>query len=502
VLELRNISKAFPGVKALDDVSITIAAGEIHALVGENGAGKSTLMKIICGIYQPDSGEVLFNGAPVHFRSYADSLKAGVDIVYQEIQVVPESSVAESIMIDKLKTRGRSGVIDWKAVNTAALDYMRMVELDVPPDALMKSLSAAQKRLTQIARALSANAKVILLDEPTSTLTDHEAQTLFGILRNLKEKGVALVFVSHKFEEVFDVCDRATVLRDGQWISSDKISDLTRDELIAKMIGREFTDAHLGRVNVNTDKVVLRAEGVTQHGRIADATFDVHEGEILGFYGLVGSGRSELARTLIGDQRMDAGKVIVEGETARIKNVGDSLYRYGLGYITENRKEEGLFLDDTVRSNISVTVWERLRSRFTRCINRRREDEVAQNMVQKMAIKAPGLATTVETLSGGNQQKISVAKWLAVDCKLLIVDEPTVGVDVGAKGQIHELIRDLAESERKAVILISSDMPEIIKLANRILVFKAGRIVGEVDRVDDPARGYEEISTAIGELMH
>ena len=199
---------------------------------------------------------------------------------------------------------------------------------------------------------------------------------------------------------------------------------------------------------------------------------------------------------------MDAGKVIVEGETARIKNVGDSLYRYGLGYITENRKEEGLFLDDTVRSNISVTVWERLRSRFTRCINRRREDEVAQNMVQKMAIKAPGLATTVETLSGGNQQKISVAKWLAVDCKLLIVDEPTVGVDVGAKGQIHDLIRDLAESERKAVILISSDMPEIIKLANRILVFKAGRIVGEVDRVDDPARGYEEISTAIGELMH
>ena len=263
MLELRNISKAFPGVKALDDVSITIAAGEIHALVGENGAGKSTLMKIICGIYQPDSGEVLFNGAPVNFRSYADSLKAGVDIVYQEIQVVPESTVAESIMMDKLTTRGRSGVIDWKAVNTAALEYMRMVDLDVPPDALMKSLSAAQKRLTQIACALSASAKVILLDEPTSTLTDHEAQTLFGILRNLKDKGVALVFVSHKFEEVFDVCDRATVLRDGKWISSDKISDLTRDELIAKMIGREFTEAHLGRVNVNTDKVVLRAEGVT-----------------------------------------------------------------------------------------------------------------------------------------------------------------------------------------------------------------------------------------------
>jgi ribose transport system ATP-binding protein len=267
------------------------------------------------------------------------------------------------------------------------------------------------------------------------------------------------------------------------------------------MIGREFTETHLGRVHVNRQSVVLKSEGLTCHGHIHDASFELHEGEILGFYGLVGAGRTELARVIIGEEHKDAGTLTVNGKPARIKSIGDSLYKYGIGYVTENRKEEGLFLADSVRSNISVAIWPRLRHWLTRYINQREEDRVCHETVQAMSIKTPGLNQVVENLSGGNQQKISVGKWLAADCDILIIDEPTIGVDVGAKDQIHHLIRDLAEKQRKAVILISSDMPEIIKLANRILVFREGRIVGEVDDVDNPEKGYKEISHAIGAFL-
>ncbi len=501
MLELKNISKAFPGVKALDDVSVTFNPGEIHALVGENGAGKSTLMKIITGIYQPDSGNVSYDGKPLHFGSYRDSLKAGIDIVHQEIQVIPESTVAESIMIDKLITMGPTGIIRWDKVNAAAQEFMHMVELNIPPNTLIKSLSAAQKRLTQIARALAGNAHVILLDEPTGTLTKHETDNLFRILRDLKSRGVTMVFVSHKFEEVFALCDRATVLRDGQAIGTHKIVDLDTNKLIAMMIGREFTEAHLGRVNVNRDRVVLEANALTRKGKIHDASFELHEGEILGFYGLVGAGRTELARLIIGEDKSDSGNLSINGAPARIRNIGDSLYKYGIGYVTENRKEEGLFLEDTVRSNISVAIWPRLRHWLTRCINQRQEDSICHDTVISMSIKTPGLNQRMENLSGGNQQKISVGKWLAANCNILIIDEPTIGVDVGAKDQIHRLVRDLAETQRKAVILISSDMPEIIKLANRILVFRDGHIVGEVDDVDNPEKGYKDISHAIGAYL-
>ncbi|OVE78461.1 hypothetical protein BVX99_00010, partial [bacterium F16] len=468
MLELKNIAKSFPGVKALDNVSVSFEPGEIHALVGENGAGKSTLMKIITGIYQPDAGEVFFDGKPLHFSSYEESLSAGIDIVYQEIQVVPESTVAESIMIDKLVTFGPTGIINWKAVNKRASEYMKMVQLDVPPDALVKGLSAAQKRLTQIARALAADAKVILLDEPTGALTEHEADNLFEILRDLKNQGVTLGFVSHKFEEVFAICDRVTVLRDGQFIATKTTAELDIPELIEMMIGREFNEIHLGRVNVERDNVVLETRELTSQGKIHNASFELHKGEILGFYGLVGAGRTELARVLIGEDRADSGSIYVEGKEARIRSVGDSLYTYKIGYVTENRKEEGLFLEDSVRSNISVAIWPRLRNAITRMISNREEDQVSKETVDSMSIKTPGLAQIVNNLSGGNQQKISVGKWLAADCDILIIDEPTIGVDVGAKDQIHHLFRDLAEKQRKSIIVISSDMPEIINLAPRL----------------------------------
>ncbi len=373
MLELRGISKRFPGVQALDGVGIAFAPGEIHALVGENGAGKSTLIKIITGIYRPDAGQVLFEGRPLRFRSYRDSLEQGIDIVSQEIQVIPESTIAENIMLDKLITRGRTGIVDWPAVERTARRYLDMVGLALPPDTVIKRLSAAHKQLVQIAKALAAEARVLLLDEPTSSLTEHEARNLFGLLRGLRDKGVTIIFVSHKFEEVFALCDKVSVLRDGRLVGTRRIDELTRTELVTMMIGRDVRQAHLGRLDAEAGREMLRAESVVRKGKVEGASFRLREGEILGFYGLVGAGRTELARVLIGEDRLDGGTIYVRGEKARMRSVTDSLERYKIGYITENRKEEGLLLAFPVRTNITITVWPRLAHRLTRFISRTRE---------------------------------------------------------------------------------------------------------------------------------
>jgi ribose transport system ATP-binding protein len=502
MLELRGISKRFPGVQALDGVGISFAPGEIHALVGENGAGKSTLIKIITGIYRPDAGEVAFEGKPLHFRSYRDSLEQGIDIVSQEIQVIPESTIAENLMLDKLITRGRTGIVDWPAVERTARRYLDMVGLSLPPDTVIKRLSAAHKQLVQIAKALAAEARVLLLDEPTSSLTKHEAQNLFAILRGLRDKGVTIIFVSHKFEEVFALCDKVSVLRDGRLVGTRRIDELTRTELVTMMIGRDVTQAHLGRLDADAGREMLRAEGVARTGKVEGASFTLREGEILGFYGLVGAGRTELARVLIGEDRLDGGSIYVRGEKARIRSVADSLERYKIGYVTENRKEEGLLLASPVRTNVTIAVWARIAGRLTRYINRTRELGITRDMIRDLSIRVTGPEQRTEDLSGGNQQKICISKWLAADCDILIIDEPTVGVDIGAKEQIHQLLWDLARHKKKAIILISSDMPEIIRVASRILVFKDRRIAGEIAGVDDGTKTYAEVSAAIGRYLN
>jgi len=501
VLELRSISKSFPGVQALDNVSLQFRPGQIHALVGENGAGKSTAIKIITGIHSPDSGEILYGGKPLHFRSYRDSLEMGIDVVNQEIQVIPESTLAENIMLDKMITYGRTGIINWGAVNHTAKKYMDMVGLPFEPTAVMRHLSAAHKQLAQIAKALAANARVLLLDEPTSSLTSHEANNLFRILRTLRDNGATIIFVSHKFEEVFALCDRVSVLRDGRCVGTREIADLTIDELVKLMIGRECKDEHLGRLDVNTDREVLRVEHAIRRGKVDDVSLRLFEGEILGLYGLVGAGRTELARILIGEDRLDSGSVYVRGEKANIHSVADSLYRYRIGYVTENRKEEGLWLKSPVQTNITLTIWPHIVHPISRCIRRRQEVDVADRMVRDMSIRTTGLNQRAEDLSGGNQQKVSIARWLAADCDILIIDEPTVGVDVGAKEQIHQLIWKLAKERRKAILLISSDMPEIIKVSSRILVFKGHRIVGELTGIDEGRGTYDELSEAIGQYL-
>lgn len=501
MLELISITKTFPGVKALDAVSLRFEAGEIHALVGENGAGKSTAMKIITGIYQPDSGEINFDRKRLNFRNYRDSLREGIDIVHQEIQVIPESSVAENIMLDKLPALSPHGRVDWAKVNTIAQKHMDQVGLAMSPSTPMKYLSAAQKQLAQIAKALSADAKVLLLDEPTSSLTSHEAQKLFALLRHLKSAGKTIIFVSHKFEEIFSLCDRVSVLRDGRCIATRPINELTTDTLVSLMIGRQHTLQPLGRSRVNRDREMLRVKNLSRAGKCSHASFTLYEGEILGFYGLVGSGRTELAKLLIGADRPDSGEILIDGQRAEIRSVGEALRRHGMVYVTENRKEEGLLLKSDIQTNLTLTAWPDFAHPMTRRIDAKKEHALATRLVNDLSIRTPSVHQITENLSGGNQQKVSLGRALARNARILIIDEPTVGVDVGAKEQIHQIIWQLAQQPGRAVIVISSDMPEIIRVASRILVFRNQRIVGEVCDIDASGNTFETVSEAIGNIL-
>ena len=500
MLEIRSISKSFPGVAALSDVSVDVRPGEIHALLGENGAGKSTLMRIMCGLLKPDSGRMTLGGRPLVFEDAHDAIESRISIVHQEIQVVPLASVAENIMLDKLSAFRRGPFLDWRRLEEEARRYMGMVGLTVPCQTAAGTLSAAQKQLASIARALSSGARVLLLDEPTSSLTLHEARTLFALLRRLKAEGVAIVFVSHRLEEVLELCDIVTVLRDGRLIGTRPRRELDRDAIVEMMIGRSMRDAHRGFLPVREGTPVLEVR------KLKSEFFDgldlaLRPGEILGLYGLVGSGRTELARTLIGEYPYSGGEIRVRGERARIRSVHDALHRYRIGYVSENRKEDGLILGASVTTNIAITIWPKLSGLLPGFLSPRRELEKSREMIARLEIRTPSPAQTVANLSGGNQQKVSIAKWLVAGCDILIIDEPTVGVDVGAKAYIHELIWRMASEEGKGVLLISSDMPEMIALARRILVFKQFRIVAELADLNRAQVANEEVGRRIGACL-
>jgi ribose transport system ATP-binding protein len=500
-LALRGISKSFPGVRAVDNVSFDFYPGKIHALMGENGAGKSTVMKIITGIYQPDSGEMTFHGKRLAPRSYRESLAMGIDIVHQEIQVVPDASVAENIMLDKLSLVSPGGRVNWRRLYEEAAAFMGEVGLHLPPSTVVRQLSAAYKQLIQIARALAARATVILLDEPTSSLSLNEADNLFKLLDGLKKRDVTLIYVSHKIEEVYRIADTISVMRDGKLIGTQTSTELERGELVRMMIGRDLREQRIGPTEVNESKVVLKVDALTKARKCKAISFELHEGEILGFYGLVGAGRTEFARVLIGEDQADSGSIYVNGQKAAINRVSDALFRYKIGYVTENRKEEGLFLDESVLTNLTLLVWKKMRHPLTRYISRKKEEEAARKMVSGLSVRMRSLADLTANLSGGNQQKISIGRWLLADCDILIIDEPTVGVDVGSKEQIHQLIWNLARLERKAIILISSEMAEIIRLCSRILVFAEQQIIGEVNRLDEEQRTYTKVRDEIGNLL-
>lgn len=490
VLEARGISKSFPGVRALDNVDLRLRSGEIHALIGENGAGKSTLIKIITGLYQPDEGQLYLNGEQVHFSSTHDAMKAGISFVPQERNLIPAFSVGENIVMADMPSR--SIFVDYRRVNLEARKWLDVVGLDVAPSVIVKQLSAAQMQLIEIAKALSMENTVLLLDEPTASLTPHETEYLFSVLRGLRDRGAAILFVSHKLEEVYELCDRVTVLRDGCNTACDeKLADIDRDRLVALMIGRTQEVTELPEKRVERDAPLLEVRDLHAESGTDGVSFRLYRGEILGLYGLVGAGRSELAKALIGVHRVTSGEVLVKGRPVKIRSVAEALNVHRIGYVSENRKTEGLILPHSVAANVSITVWRRIAGLFG-WIWSHTERAIVKDYVDRLDIKTPSLFQVVNNLSGGNQQKVSLAKWLAAQAEILIIDEPTIGIDVKTKYALHELIWELA-SQGQAILLISSDMPEMIRLADRILVMKDHKIVREIQNTHH----YDEISAEI-----
>jgi len=497
-----RIDKLFPGVRALDDVTLKLEAGSVHALLGENGAGKSTLIKVITGLYKPDGGRLLLDGREVQFGSPHESASAGIGVVHQERNLIPGFSVGENILLQSLPTS--RGLVDRARIRSEAARWLAELDLDLDPDKPVTELSVAQAQLVEIAKALSVESQVLLLDEPTASITPNEAERLFRVVDKLKNDGRSVLFVSHKLEEVFQICDTVTVLRDGSSVlESGALSDLTRDQVVDLMVGRVHEALTLPPRTVPADvEPLLELTGVSTATGHADVNLAVRPGEIVGLYGLVGAGRSELAKALLGLDRITAGEVRVRGQVVRIKNVRDALKTYKIGYVTENRKEEGVFLEQSVSRNIAVTVWDRLRKAlgqvpFLRYVPKKAETALVVDYVEQLGIRIASPEQLAGTLSGGNQQKVSLAKWLAAKTEILIIDEPTVGIDVRTKDAFHTLIWDLA-ANGLAILLSTSDLPEMITLADRVVVMRDHRVRGEVPNDHD----YDTMSQQVIRLIH
>jgi rhamnose transport system ATP-binding protein len=478
VLALEEVSKSFGAVRALRGVSLRLYAGEAHALAGENGAGKSTLIKALAGVHRPDAGTVLLDGAPVEFQGPADARDAGVAVIYQEPTLFPDLSVAENIFMGRQPRRSLNRV-DHRAVKQAAADLFARLGVDLDPDQPARGLSIADQQLVEIAKALSFDARVLIMDEPTAALTGSEVARLFGVVKTLREQGAAVLFISHRLEEIFALCQRVTTLRDGALIGSEPLEGLTEDDLVRRMVGRDLDELY-PKQETETGEVALQVRRLTREGVFTDVSFEVRRGEIVGLAGLVGAGRSEVARAVFGVDRFDGGEVEVLG--TRLKPGAPSVaMAAGLALVPEDRRAQGLVMDMSIERNIGLTSF----AETTRAglMNRRAERSRSVDWAVKLQVKYARLADVVGTLSGGNQQKVVLAKWLATGPQVLIVDEPTRGIDVGTKAEVHRLLSSLA-AEGVAVLMISSDLPEILGMADRVLVMHEGRLTAEIPRAE------------------
>jgi len=501
ILELRNITKTFPGVKALDDVSFELKRGEIHALMGENGAGKSTLIKIITGVYQPNEGTIFLKGKPVTFKDPREVFKHGINVVHQERNLIPTFTVAENIMLEQYSEKMFSRV-NQKYINEKAEEYIKAVGLDVPATKGVENLSAGQKQLVEIAKALSSNAEIILLDEPTASISQKEVTQLLALIERLRDEGCTFIFVSHKLEEVMHLADRVTVLRDGKNARnaetgelSVSINDLTREKLITLMVGRTEEFKSVEMRDFSNAEVVLESKGIRSVDAPKPKDFKLHKGELLGWYGLVGAGRTEFARAMIGYDPPLEGELLIHGKPVKVKNIRQMQEQHKLYYLSENRKEEGLFLEQSIKQNIASSILYKIKG-FLGFIDTSKEEEVAKEYRKKLEIKTPSLNQLVGNLSGGNQQKVSIAKGLSAQPDIVIIDEPTVGVDIKTKAEIHRLMFQLTE-DGKSVICITSDLPELVQIADRVIVFRDGVIKGELMN----NKNYEDMSVKIMNLI-
>jgi ABC-type sugar transport system ATPase subunit len=481
LLEMKGISKRFGGIQALDKVDFSLNVGEVMALAGENGAGKSTLIKILAGAYPRDAGEIRMNGQSVEIANPRDAQRLGIAIIYQEFNLTPNQTVAENVYLHAPQrlpgALGSLGIIDHRARSAAAQRLLDQVGSSVDPDQRVSSLSVAHQQLTEIAKALAQDARIIVMDEPTSALPDEETNRLFEIIGQLKQRDIAVVFVSHRLAETRRIADRVTVLRDGQFVGVEQVSQITDEQLIKMMVGR-VVDTLYPNTGATPGKTILRVEGLTRKGVLHDIGFELHQGEILGFAGLVGAGRTEMSRCIFGADRHDSGTIELDGCPLKIHSAQDGV-RAGIGYVPEDRKLQGLILSMTVRNNIALTVLHQLTwNGFVKWPN---VDGLAKTYVQRLQVRPPQIDLKAAQMSGGNQQKIVLAKWLALKPKVLILDEPTRGVDVGAKAEVHALIAQLAQ-EGIGIILVSSELPEVLHMSHRILVMAEGEIVGELAR--------------------
>lgn len=478
ILRFENISKSFPGVNALKAVSFEVRAGECHALIGENGAGKSTLGKIIAGIYQPDAGAIYLDGRPVSFPTPLDAVRAGIGMVHQELCFCPNLTVAENLCLGSLPTR--LGFLHRTEMRRRARAMLAEIGANIDVDTPVSLLSTGQEQMVQIAGAVGTGARIIVMDEPTSSLALAEAERLFELIARLKARGATLIYVSHRLEEIQRLCDRITVLRDGQHIQTGNVADLTIDKIVQLMIGRPVEQYFPGHLGGTPGEERLRIAHLTSPGKFADISFSVRAGEVVGLAGLVGAGRSEVAQAIFGLDRKTTGGIWVNGRQVSIRSPRQAM-NLGLGYLPEDRKKQGLVLSMGGRHNLSLPILDRLS--LAGFVKTGPEKALTQKFFERLRVRTPHMDTATWSLSGGNQQKIAMAKWLASECRVLLIDEPTRGVDVGAKAEIHALIDQLAK-EGTAIVLISSELPEVLNLSTRIIVLREGRQMGELVRKD------------------
>ncbi len=493
ILRMEHITKRFPGVLALDDCRLTLAQGEVHGLIGENGAGKSTLMKVLCGIYRKDEGQILFEDREVDFANTRESLQSGICMIHQELNLMPHLTVAQNMYINRENEGRRSFFVHDRVLNEKAAHYLEELHVKIPPTTRVRELSVAKQQMVEIAKAISYNSKILIMDEPTAALTDEETEDLFRVVEKLKASGMAIVYISHRMDELKRICDKITIMRDGRYIQTSPMQEITVNEIIAKMVGREVevdvtkTERALG------EDYILEVEHLTRRGKFEDVSFKLRRGEILGFSGLMGAGRTEVARALFGADLPDSGTVRINGKPVRIRNTTAAV-RHGIGYLSEDRKALGILGALPVTDNIVVSSYNRFCYGQSGVVRRAACTSAAEDYIGRLRIKTPSAAQKIKFLSGGNQQKVIIAKWLLRACDILIFDEPTRGIDIGAKNEIYELLRQLADAG-KSIIMISSEMAEILKLSDRIAVMSEGRLTGVIDGRDATQESVMKLAT-------
>ena len=492
IITVRRLNKAFAGVRALQDVDFDLRPGEVHALMGENGAGKSTLMKILAGVYRKDSGEVLLDGQPVEADSPRAAQRMGIGIIHQEFNLMNHLSAAQNIFIGREPRKLGGWLLDEDAINAQARAIFEQMHLRLDPRTIVGRLAVAKQQMVEIAKALSFQSRVLIMDEPTAALNENEVSDLFRIIRQLREQGVGIVYISHKMDELQQIADRVTVMRDGRTIATLPMAGTSTDSIIAMMVGRELAAQEAPVAAASSQPVVLEVRGLCRGQAIRDVSFKVRRGEILGFAGLMGAGRTEVARAVFGADRMDRGEIIVHGRAVRVRSPQEAV-KHGIGYLSEDRKHFGLATGLDVETNIVMASL----SRFVRLgcvVDERATRNAAGALARQLQIKTPSLSQPVQLLSGGNQQKIVIAKWLLRDCDILFFDEPTRGIDVGAKAEIYRLLQSLAQSG-KAIVMISSELPEVLRLSHRIVVMCEGRITGELSAREATQENIMQLAT-------